>query len=209
MRGSGVRGDILLAAEQLILRNGIQAATTRAIAKAAGCAEGSIYRHFPGKNALVVEVVNACFPDFVQVLDDLPGRAGHGSVRRNLHDMADKALRFYRAILPVASGVLCDAGLLEEHRMSFKATNGGPVRAVADVGAYLAREQALGRISGDASPEDCARMLLGTLFAQAFMEGLTGEQHPDGRGDQDLVDGMLETLWRALRPVGEMVASTG
>lgn len=53
----GVRADILSAAEQLILDNGLNAATTRAIAATAGCAEGSIYRQFPDKDALVIEVV--------------------------------------------------------------------------------------------------------------------------------------------------------
>lgn len=209
MRQGAVRRDILLAAEQLILGNGIQAATTRAIAKAAGCAEGSIYRHFPGKNALVVEVVNACFPDFVHARDELPGRAGHGSVQRNLREVAGRALGFYRAILPVTFGLLSDPGLLEEHRLSFKAGNAGPARALADVEAYLRQEQALGRISTDVPPEDCARMLLGALFAQAFLEALTGEDGPGRRADQELVDGVLGTLWRTLRPAEEMLASTG
>jgi len=88
MRQAGVRGDILLAAEQLILGSGIQAATTRAIAKAAGCSEGSIYRHFLGKNALVVEVVGSCFSEFAEALYDLAGQAGRGSVLHNLRHVA-------------------------------------------------------------------------------------------------------------------------
>jgi AcrR family transcriptional regulator len=209
MSPSAVRGDILLAAEQLILGSGIRAATTRAIAKAAGCSEGSIYRHFPGKNALVVEVVNACQPDFVRVLDELLGKAGHGSVQRNLREVSGKALGFYRAILPVTSGLLSDPGLLEEHRMSFNAAKTGPVRAVADVEAYLEKEQALGRISADVSAGDCARMLLGTLFAQALLERLTGELGPRRQPDDQLVDGVLGTLWIALRPQDGLLASTG
>jgi AcrR family transcriptional regulator len=209
MSGSGVRGDILLAAEQLILENGIQAATTRAIAKAAGCAEGSIYRHFPGKNALVLEVVKTCFPEFIDVLEGLPARAGHGSVLANLQEVAGKALLFYRAILPIAAGVLSDPALLEEHRLTFTAANAGPARAVAAVTAYLEQEQRLGRVSSDVSSEDGARMLLGTLFAQAFLEELTGEVRSGNRANQDMVDGVLSTLWRALRPVDDMVASSG
>ncbi len=209
MSRPGVRGDILLAAEQLILENGIQAATTRAIARAAGCAEGSIYRHFPGKNALVLEVVKTCFPDFIDVLEGLPSRAGQGSVTANLREVAGKALCFYRAILPIAAGVLSDPGLLEEHRLTFKAANAGPARALAAVTAYLGQEQRLGRVSSDVSSEDGARMLLGTLFAQAFLEELTGEGPSGNRANQDMVDGVLSTFWRALRPVDDMVASSG
>lgn len=204
MRQAGVRADILLAAEQLILGRGIQAATTRAIAKAAGCAEGSIYRHFPGKNALVVEVVGSCFSEFAGALDDLTRRAGQGSVLHNLKEVSIRALGFYRAVLPVASGVLSDPALLEEHRTSSKPGDAGPAKALADLSAYLGMEQSLGRVAAGVAADDCARMLLGTLFAQAFMEELTGERRDDG----DLVEGVLATLWQALRPVGEMLASS-
>lgn len=207
MTSRGVRDDILIAAEELILGNGVQAATTRAIARAAGCSEGSIYRHFPGKNALVVEVINASFPDFAEALTDLQKRVGKGSVQANLRTVAVQALGFYRAILPIASGILSDAGLLKEHRTSLKTAGAGPVRAPAEVAAYLRREQTLGRISAGASPDDCARMLLGTLFSQAFLEELSGHPRGEPDADVDLVAGVMATLWRALRPADEMLAT--
>ncbi|HEX2178143.1 MAG TPA: TetR/AcrR family transcriptional regulator [Actinomycetota bacterium] len=209
MTTSGIRGDILLAAERLILDNGIQAATTRAIARAAGCSEGSIYRHFPAKNALVLEVVRSCFPEFLSVLEELPNRAGSGSVRQNLKQVASAALRYYRAILPITSGVLSDPALLHEHRRSLQASAPGLARAIAEVGAYLAREQHLGRVSSEISPGDAARMLLGTLLSQAFLEELSGHRPGGDPADDDLVDGFVSTLWRALRPVDDMVSSSG
>jgi AcrR family transcriptional regulator len=209
MSPSGVRGDILLAAERLILDKGIHAATTRAIANAAGCSEGSIYRHFPAKNALVLEVVKTCFPEFTEVLEDLPSRAGRGSVQDNLKQVAGAALDFYRAILPITSGVLSDPALLQEHRLSLRANAPGPARALAEVGAYVSREQRLGRVSSEVSSNDAAGMLLGALFSQAILEELTGQGAGGDRGDEDLLEGILSILWRALRPVDDMVSSSG
>jgi AcrR family transcriptional regulator len=55
---SGARRQILDAAAYLLRHRGYEAATTRAIATAVGIKGGSIYHHFPSKDAIVGEVVN-------------------------------------------------------------------------------------------------------------------------------------------------------
>src|SRR5882724_11768212 len=55
---SGARRQILNAAAYLLRHRGYEAATTRAIASAVGIKGGSIYHHFPSKDAIVGEVVN-------------------------------------------------------------------------------------------------------------------------------------------------------
>ena len=54
----GARRQILDAAAYLLKHRGYEAATTRAIATAVGIKGGSIYHHFPSKDAIVGEVVN-------------------------------------------------------------------------------------------------------------------------------------------------------
>jgi AcrR family transcriptional regulator len=195
-----VRDDILSAAEQLILEAGLGAATTRAIAKAAGCAEGSIYRHFPDKDALVVEVVKTCFPDFIAMLCGLPERVGTGTVVQTLEELGTVALGFYRGILPIAAGVLSDQALLAKNQASFKATESGPAKALEAVTDYLIEEQRLGRVSAHVSAGYGARMILGTFFSQAFLEELSGDGPGSAEFDARMVKGVAEMIWRALKP---------
>jgi len=195
-----VREDILYAAEQLILDAGLGAATTRAIAKAAGCAEGSIYRHFPDKHALVVEVVKTCFPDFIAMLCALPDRVGTGTVVQTLEELGTVALDFYRDILPIAAGVLSDQDLLAKNQASFKATETGPTQALDAVTNYLIQEQRLGRVSEHVSAGYGARVILGTFFSQAFLEELSGDGPGDKESDARMVRGVAEMIWRALKP---------
>ncbi len=54
----GARRQILNAAALLLRHRGYEATTTRAIASAVGIKGGSIYHHFPSKDAIVGEVVN-------------------------------------------------------------------------------------------------------------------------------------------------------
>jgi AcrR family transcriptional regulator len=53
---SGTRERLLLAAQELIEAGGYGAATVVAIAERAGVAAGTLYRHFPSKEELFVEV---------------------------------------------------------------------------------------------------------------------------------------------------------
>ena len=57
--GEATRQRLLRAALELFTTTGFQATTTPAIAERAGVAEGTIYRHFPGKEQLLNEVYRA------------------------------------------------------------------------------------------------------------------------------------------------------
>jgi AcrR family transcriptional regulator len=81
----GARRQILDAAARLLKHQGYEATTTRAIATAVGIKGGSIYHHFPSKDAIVGEVVNegvrVVYDAVVAALAALPARA---SARRRL-----------------------------------------------------------------------------------------------------------------------------
>jgi AcrR family transcriptional regulator len=59
---------ILQAAQRLFARQGYDGTTTRDLAQAAGVAEGTLFRHFPNKKAILVEVATQ---GWVEILTDL------------------------------------------------------------------------------------------------------------------------------------------
>jgi AcrR family transcriptional regulator len=187
------RRFILEAAEELLRDQGLAATTTRAIAERAGCAEGTIYRHFPDKQALIVEIVHTRFPGFLELVASLPERAGTGSVRANLEELGASALAFYRAVLPLIVGLFSDHKLVLQQREHFRQRQTGPLRVLDSLVAYLRAEQGQGRVSPDVSPEHLARALLGSLFLQAFLEELLGADARLG-ADEDFVRGTITSL---------------
>ncbi|MGF7162509.1 AcrR family transcriptional regulator [Rhodoligotrophos appendicifer] len=72
----GVRRQILNAAALLLRLKGYEATTTRAIATEVGIKGGSIYHHFPSKDAIVEAVVNegvlVVYNAVAKALDSLP-----------------------------------------------------------------------------------------------------------------------------------------
>src|SRR5689334_17139309 len=62
------RTRILQAAQRLFARQGYDGTTTRDLAQAAGVAEGTLFRHFPNKKAILVEVATQ---GWIEILTDL------------------------------------------------------------------------------------------------------------------------------------------
>lgn len=62
------RARILLSARRLFANQGYDGTTTRDLAQAAGVAEGTLFRHFTNKKAILVEVVTQ---GWVEILTDL------------------------------------------------------------------------------------------------------------------------------------------
>jgi AcrR family transcriptional regulator len=57
-----MRERIVDAAEQVLVEQGARAATTRTLARAAGCAEGTLYVHFPDRFAIFSAVFEKRWP---------------------------------------------------------------------------------------------------------------------------------------------------
>ncbi|HEY7283249.1 MAG TPA: helix-turn-helix domain-containing protein [Actinomycetota bacterium] len=201
-RSGTTRDEIVRATGELIAEGGFLAATTRAIALRARCAEGSIYRYFPDKHALLHAVMIDRFESFFVMLEELPGEAGAGSIAAHLGGVALAALEFYRGIAPLVGAQLSDPRLMAEQRAVWEREGGGPMRALRAVREYVAAEQRRGRIDPDAEPDLIGRELLGTCFAHAILESLVGD---DGRAvdregrtieDERYVRLLVETILR-------------
>jgi AcrR family transcriptional regulator len=191
------RSSILEAAERLILDRGLGSATTREIARAAGCAEGSIYRYFDDKQALCMELVGTRYAGFFQLITTLPERAGVATVRRNLEEVATSALDFYRGIVPMMGGALAEHELMEALRDHFLREGKGPMKLLARVAEYLRREQRLGRVSDRVSADLGAQALLGSCFGRAFLQRFLGPDvfdEPDDRFARSLVKTLVQGL---------------
>lgn len=192
-----IRRQIVAAADEVIQRQGLRAATTRAIAECAGCAEGSIYRYFPDKHALLLEVMKERYPDFTALMEALPEMAGTATVRRNLEKVATAAIRFYHGIMPVVAGAMAEPKLLEEQRRYFEETKRGPMRTFGVLSTYLRREQKLGRVATTLSPDYAARTLLGACWSHAFMVehlGAAAATAPDETYAKEIVRCLMEGI---------------
>ncbi len=194
-----IREQILSAAERVVIDRGLGAATTRAIAETAGCAEGSIYRYFPDKHALFIEVIKRRYPEFMNVLASLPDRVGKGDVQKTFEELVAAALRFYRGLVPLIAGTITEHKLLQEQRRHFEETESGPMKVLNGVAEYVRREQRVGRISSRVSPSHASRALLGAAFGQAFMEEVLGPEIALGT-DEEFAKEVVRVLIEGMTP---------
>jgi AcrR family transcriptional regulator len=197
---AGTRAQLIGAAERVLRAKGLARATTREIAREAGCAEGTLYLHFADKLDLVRAVHEQLLPAFIEVLRHLPERAGTGTVAGNLTEVAGSALRLYRDLMPIGSSLFADPELLARFRALLAERGGGPHRAWEPVVAYLRAEQALGRVAAGADPAAAALLLLGACQQLVFVELMSGPETLPFRDRPDPAAELVATLLTGLSP---------
>ncbi|MDI3424071.1 TetR/AcrR family transcriptional regulator [Streptomyces luteolus] len=161
-----VREQLFDAAERVLLRDGPNALTSRAVTTEAGCAKGVLHRHFADFDAFLAELVL----DRVRRLDGraeaLREAAGTGTVVGNL--AAELAELFGSVAVAMVGLVTSRDGL--RARLRRTTPTGVPLltEATAMFASYLAAERDLGRLPAGADVDVLAPMLVGTghlLFA--------------------------------------------
>src|SRR5215469_15073847 len=201
---SGMRTQIVTATRKLIEDLGIAHITTKQIAKAAGCAEGTIFRHFARKEDLLLAAVMASFPSLRESLISISG----GPPRERFQRLALNVIRFFEQITPAAVAVLSNAELTRRHRETMREHNGGPQRLYMAVSRFIESEQARGAVRADLSSAPISSALLGPCFFRVFTRLSLGKNAVEIT-DEEFAAGIVDTHWDGMRPEhGSSVSQT-
>ncbi|MEU9328191.1 TetR family transcriptional regulator [Streptomyces canus] len=167
-----VREQLFDAAERILLRDGANALTSRAVTTEAGVAKGVLHRHFEDFDAFLAELVLDRIGRIEARSRALRESAGTGAVVDNL--TAALTDIFGTIALRIVGLVIARDAL----RARLREARGGGVpvlrEATAMVAGYLAAERDLGRVPADAEVDLIAPALIGAahlLFADT--EGAT------------------------------------
>jgi AcrR family transcriptional regulator len=180
MEQKPARVRILDAAHELMLTVGLARATTKQIAKAAGCSEAALYKYFASKEELFVHVLTERLPPLTPLLGSLAAEPGKGTLEENLTEIARRAALFYEQSFPIAASLYAETQLKARHEDALRQMGSGPHKPIEGLHAYLRAEQAAGRIRPDADTFAAASLLLGACSQRAFAYDAsdTGERPP-------------------------------
>jgi AcrR family transcriptional regulator len=191
------RRKILDAAERVFRSKGLSKATTREIARDAGCAEGTLYLHFDDRMALFSTLLDEYLPDFKDSLSRLKDLAGKRTVRVNLEMVAFHYQSFLQNGLGMICSMFAEPELLAAHRSRMRELGKGPHVSLALLTGYLRAEQKIGRIHRRAAPEALASMLFGACLYRSFLAHYTGEPvHPE---PEAFIRGLVDNILRGAR----------
>jgi AcrR family transcriptional regulator len=160
------RDQLFAAAERVLLRDGPNALTSRAVTTEAGCAKGVLHRHFADFDAFLAELT----ADRIVRLDSqaaaLRTTAGTGTVAGHLTDALTGI--FGTVALGIVSLVISRDELRARLRQATPAGIPLLAEATAMIASYLTAERELGRLAADADVDTLAPTLIGAahlLFA--------------------------------------------
>lgn len=161
-----VREQLFAAAERVLLRDGPNALTSRAVTAEAGVAKGVLHRHFADFDAFLVELVLDRIARIDGQAAALRDSAGTGTVAGNL---VGALTDLFGSVAVAIVGLIT---FRDELRVRLRQVTrpGVPMlsEAVAMVASYLTAERAMGRIAADADVDTLALALVGSghlLFA--------------------------------------------
>ncbi|MFI9080484.1 TetR/AcrR family transcriptional regulator [Streptomyces sioyaensis] len=160
------REQLFGAAERVLLRDGPNALTSRAVTTEAGCAKGLLHRHFADFDDFLAELVRDRIARIDAQAAALRDSAGTGTVAGHLTAALTDLFE------SVAVRIIGLVTFRDELRARLRRTTptGIPVlaEATAMVASYLTAERERGRIAADADVDTLAPTLIGAghlLFA--------------------------------------------
>ncbi|MFI6565285.1 TetR/AcrR family transcriptional regulator [Streptomyces sp. NPDC050534] len=200
METKPARVRILDAAHELMLTVGLARTTTKEIARAAGCSEAALYKHFAGKEDLFIRVLSERLPRLKPLLSRLAAEPGRGTLEENLTEIAHQAALFYEQSFPIAASLYAETQLKRRHDDAMRKMGAGPHMPIQSLDTYLRAERELGRVRPDADTFAAASLLLGACAQRAFAYESTESGPPPA---DDFARRLASTLTAGISVAGD------
>ena len=176
-KGDITREKILEAARGLFNTKGFNATTISDLVEATGMQKGSLYFHFPGKDAIAREVLKEATDEFMEFLSKVLGGDNPGAGLEN----------FFRSALDkhLATGFVggCIFGNTALEMTDFDPEFAGMIDRVFDdwismVASVVTGAQKRGQIRADINDEAMAKHIIATIEGGIMMSRLKKDERP-------------------------------
>jgi AcrR family transcriptional regulator len=196
------------ATERLLREGGFAAVTTQSVARSAGYAEGTLYRHFESRDELVSATICERMPrDLEHLLEETVQCAGCGDIETNLRRFISAAIPLFVRFAPLISMLAAHPSLAVRHYERLREQGRGPRHSHERLAAYFREEQRLGRIRHDINPRAAAALVIGACFDHSLMLQLFGED-PSGLTEGEIPAAIATILAHGLHePTRDRVES--
>lgn len=177
---------ILQAAQRLFAQNGYGGTTTRDLAQAAGVAEGTLFRHFENKKAILVEVATQ---GWVEILTDLLTELSEMASYKAVAQVMRKRMLNFRKNTDMMRVCFMEAQFHPELREQIQTQVIGKMTDVAEAFFQTAMDRGIYR---QMNPRVVARIFLGMFTVAGFSQGTLGDDVGSIQSMQELAEGLAD-----------------
>ncbi|WP_017659173.1 TetR/AcrR family transcriptional regulator [Baaleninema simplex] len=183
---SETRTRILASARRLFARQGFEGTTTRALARAAGVAEGTLFRHFDNKKAILVEVATQ---GWIELLTDLLTELSEMGSYKAVSQVIQRRLLHLRKNADLMRVCFLEAQFHPELRERIQKDSIEKMTDVAEAFIQTAIDRGIYR---PMNPRLVAKVFLGMFAISGFSyETLMGE-NPSPQAMKDMAEGLAD-----------------
>jgi AcrR family transcriptional regulator len=182
---SETRTRILESAQRLFARQGYEGTTTRALAQDAGVAEGTLFRHFDSKKAILVEVATQ---GWVDILTDLLTELSELGSYKAISQVMQRRMLHLRENADMLRVCFLEAQFHPELRDRIQTETIGKMIDVAEAFVQTAMDRGIYR---PMNPRLVASVFLGMFTISGFSHETLLED-PSPKAIKDMAEGLAD-----------------
>ena len=164
-----IRSQLFEAADRVMVREGPDGLTSRAVTDEAGCAKGMLHNHFDDFESFLAQFALDRIHRIVHQLEGLQAQAGRASVVTNL---TDAAVEVFGSNAPAIASLITSRPSVFAKVQSAMTADGSPFTEIErSFAEYLEKEKKIGRVAPGADAKMLAFTIFGSLHNSFFMGG--------------------------------------